>query len=299
MNEGQLYVPDEEGNLHCLDAKTGKTLWKYHYCHGSRGSPVWADGKIYVTGTMRKFHILQPGDKMHRRCTRTSSRRRPAGRRGTQHTPAVANGYVIFATDSRLLHRQEGSHARTRTAGFPGACPRGTRAPAHLQIVPCDVVVYPGDVVDFKLRTFDKDGYLIGEEKADKWLLPGSSRSEGAERVPALDGTIADGKLTISKNKDVQAGYVTATLGGLTGKRVRVVPRLPYVADSNEVPESSVPPAGSSQGQVRLQNLQGGKGLRQGQQRDPVNFRPRLHLHRQADRKGLHDSVRRARHPGG
>ena len=48
IHEGRLYVADETGNLNCLNARTGDTHWRYLYSKGSEGSPVLADGKIYI-----------------------------------------------------------------------------------------------------------------------------------------------------------------------------------------------------------------------------------------------------------
>src|SRR5262249_51230218 len=48
LHDGRLYVPDLNARLHCLDAKTGKTIWRFAYGRNSFGSPVWADDKIYI-----------------------------------------------------------------------------------------------------------------------------------------------------------------------------------------------------------------------------------------------------------
>src|SRR5207302_187725 len=48
LENGRLYIPDEVGRLFCLDAKSGKQQWKYSFGLSSRGSPVLADGKIYI-----------------------------------------------------------------------------------------------------------------------------------------------------------------------------------------------------------------------------------------------------------
>ena len=41
----------------------GSKAYGYHYSRGSQGSPVLADGKIYVSETGSKFYILEAGDK--------------------------------------------------------------------------------------------------------------------------------------------------------------------------------------------------------------------------------------------
>ena len=55
---GLVYAPDFSGFLHCLDAKTGKVYWTYDMESAMWGSPLWADGKVFVTdedGDVRIF----------------------------------------------------------------------------------------------------------------------------------------------------------------------------------------------------------------------------------------------------
>jgi outer membrane protein assembly factor BamB len=48
IHDGRLYLCNDEGKLYCFDGGTGKILWTFKYGRDSAGSPVWADGKIYV-----------------------------------------------------------------------------------------------------------------------------------------------------------------------------------------------------------------------------------------------------------
>ena len=60
--DGRLYVIDNSANIHALDAKTGKPLWTHKPRHDRpRGSPVWADGKLYLTEVNGNVQILEPG----------------------------------------------------------------------------------------------------------------------------------------------------------------------------------------------------------------------------------------------
>jgi outer membrane protein assembly factor BamB len=55
---GLCYAPDFSGFLHCFDAKTGKLYWTYDMESAVWGSPLWVDGKIYLTdedGDVRIF----------------------------------------------------------------------------------------------------------------------------------------------------------------------------------------------------------------------------------------------------
>ena len=55
---GLCYAPDFSGFLHCFDAKTGQLYWTYDMESAVWGSPLWVDGKIFLTdedGDVRIF----------------------------------------------------------------------------------------------------------------------------------------------------------------------------------------------------------------------------------------------------
>jgi outer membrane protein assembly factor BamB len=48
IRDGLLVIPDLAGLIHCVDAKTGKLHWTYDTLAAIWGSPLIADGKVYV-----------------------------------------------------------------------------------------------------------------------------------------------------------------------------------------------------------------------------------------------------------
>jgi outer membrane protein assembly factor BamB len=48
IKDGLLYVADFSGLFHCLDVKTGKPHWTHDMLAASWGSPLVADGKVYI-----------------------------------------------------------------------------------------------------------------------------------------------------------------------------------------------------------------------------------------------------------
>jgi outer membrane protein assembly factor BamB len=92
--DGLLYLADDAGRVHCLDAETGKLYW-VHDAHGDIwGSTLVADGKVYV-GTRRNFCVLAAGKE---------KRVLAEVRLGSQvrSTPAVADG-VLYVASQRYL----------------------------------------------------------------------------------------------------------------------------------------------------------------------------------------------------
>jgi outer membrane protein assembly factor BamB len=48
IQDGLLFVADFSGLVHCLDAKTGAVHWTHDMLAASWGSPLIADGKVFV-----------------------------------------------------------------------------------------------------------------------------------------------------------------------------------------------------------------------------------------------------------
>ena len=62
-----VFAPDFSGFLHCLDAKTGQVYWTYDMESAVWGSPMAADGKIYLAdedGDVRIFAISKEMKKL-------------------------------------------------------------------------------------------------------------------------------------------------------------------------------------------------------------------------------------------
>jgi outer membrane protein assembly factor BamB len=58
--DGLVYCPDIAGRLHCLDADTGQCYWIHETGAETWGSPLVADGKIYL-GTKASFWVFAAG----------------------------------------------------------------------------------------------------------------------------------------------------------------------------------------------------------------------------------------------
>jgi outer membrane protein assembly factor BamB len=272
LHEGRLYVCDDSAQMFCLDAETGKTLWRHKYGRNAKGSPVLADGKIYVGEVNAKFHILKPGEK---KCEELSAVFFPSpdGVSDVEinGSAAVANGRVYFMTRDELfcIGRPDGASA-TANGQVSGGQARGDEGrPTLLQIVPADVELEPGGSAKFSARLFDDKGNFLKETEA-QWsvapMLPPPPPLPDIDRVgdedktrgarptpppsavkgpppPPLRGTITpEGQLTVAADVPAQFGGVVAQANGLTSRaRVRVAPRLPYRQDFEKVPDNRTP----------------------------------------------------------
>src|SRR6185312_1154391 len=123
--------------------------------------------------------------------------------------------------------RSNSSHAPTAAVGTNVS----SQAATFVQVVPTELLLKPGDKVNFRARLFDAQGNFIREEPAAEWSLD------------QLKGTIANGQFTVANDAVAQAGSVKATVGGISGTAsVRVFPPLPWSETFDAMPVDSQPP---------------------------------------------------------
>lgn len=253
----RLYVTDEIARLYCLDANTGKQIWRHKYGREASGSPLLADGKIYVPAVNAQFQILKPGD---RDCEVLYTQEFPSPDGVSEvelsGSASAANGRVYFSTsfETYCIGKKGPRQASGPAVGTIAAA--GAGKPALVQVVPADVVLDPGGSVQFKARLFDEHGNWLRDVKP-RWSVaamlppppvPGAPTTPAAGGTPppappALNGKITDdGTLTVDEKLAGQFGGVVAEFAGLTGRaRVRVAPRVPYAVDFSKVPIGRTP----------------------------------------------------------
>ncbi len=94
-DDGLLFVGDFSGFVHCLDAATGKLHWVHDMKSHIWGSPMLADGKVYVGSEDGTFAIFAASkDKKV-----ISQVDMPAP---VYSTPIIANGVLYVATTTHL-----------------------------------------------------------------------------------------------------------------------------------------------------------------------------------------------------
>ena len=274
LYKGRLYLNDDGANLYCLNAADGKELWKLKFGRGSnnRCCPVWADGKIYVSDAGSYFYILKPGDKKCQRLHRQLLISRSAGVDAElDGSPAVANGHVFFCTnDTTYCIGTPGEKPNVGVGSGEEAAPKDSK-PAHLQVVPAEVSLAPGESASFKARLYNDKGHFLREVKAEWSLAPMLAPEPGVGlppppkiNPPALKGKLTDdGKLTVPAGLQGQFGGVVAKAEGLTGRaRVRQVPRLPYVSNFDKLPPGAVPGGWvNAQGKFAIRKIANGNVL--------------------------------------
>lgn len=91
-----LYVADFSGIFHCLDAKTGKAHWNYDMFAASWGSPLIADGKVYIGDEDGDVAVFEHAVKMNK------IKENSCGN-SVYTTPVAANNKLYLSNKSLLF----------------------------------------------------------------------------------------------------------------------------------------------------------------------------------------------------
>ncbi|MDQ3168652.1 MAG: PQQ-binding-like beta-propeller repeat protein, partial [Acidobacteriota bacterium] len=239
MDNERLYSVDNGAIVAGFDLATGKELWQKSLGTLQKGSPVLADGKLYVGTENGKVYILRPSATGVEVLDEDALPNGPlGGPEAIMASPIVANGRIIITSMDAMY----AIGAKTgRSAGSTGSTGSARSVPqvlssepvTHVQVFPHEAMLNPGEKKTYSLRLFDAKGNLVREAKgADAtWTLEG-----GLGGAMAADGTF-------TAPAAASAGFVKATIGGVSGQaRVRVIAPLPWTFDF-ESPASEAPPS--------------------------------------------------------
>ena len=93
--DGLVYAADFEGRLHCLDAESGQCYWVYRVGGPIWGSPLAADGKVYLGTGRQTFWVFKAGKELN---ILNKIRMHDA----LLTTPVAANGVLYVMTNRHL-----------------------------------------------------------------------------------------------------------------------------------------------------------------------------------------------------
>ena len=259
LDGDRVYQIDNGSRLKAFDSATGKELWVLPLGSSQKAPPVFADGKLYVGTDSGEFFIVRPSATRGEVLSKVEmplSKNSCCGSEGTSEQiyagVAVSRGRVFMVSSDAIYAL--GPRQPKAVPGFVVDEPAlsSAAAPAHVQVVPTELVLKPGQKVSFKARLFDAQGIFIREERA-MWSLDG------------LKGTIGnDGVLTVSSDPDGQAGLIKASVAGLNGEaRARVVHAFPWNEPFTSFADGAIPPGwvNAQAGKVSVVTLDGQKVL--------------------------------------
>ncbi|MFO7671675.1 MAG: PQQ-binding-like beta-propeller repeat protein [Bacteroidales bacterium] len=95
VKDGLLYTVDSGGDMFCLDASDGTTVWSEGMKGKFHSSPVYADGNLYFSSTRGYTYVVEAGRTLH-----VLSENKLDGE--IWATPAIAGGAIIIRTSNFL-----------------------------------------------------------------------------------------------------------------------------------------------------------------------------------------------------
>ena len=263
-NEGILYVVADLGNMYAFDTKTGKRLWEKDLGTVGKGSPIWADGKIYASEVNGHLWILRPSrEKCDTLNEITLSGLDGKGVDEIYSSPAIANGKVYLVTRDRTICIADKSKQPLLGDVVPlGKETEPTDKIDLIQLRPYETIASAGSKTAYEVHAFDASGRFIKKMPAEITVgdeLAGFS-VEGSELVaPAAGGEVA--------------GLVTCKVGDLSATaRVRMFDsQKEWKWDFDDYKGVQVPPTWSRAfvklkpaevGGEKVMKVTGGSGVR-------------------------------------
>ena len=246
----RFYQVDNGANIAAFDVNTGKQLWILNLGTIQKASPVLADGKLYVGTENGKFFILKP--------SATGAQILDQDQLGTEARPeaiigsvAISSGHIFVVSDSNLYCvGKKALKNGNAEVPHPENAP-ASAVPTHVQVIPTELILKPGEKANFRVRLFDELGRFIREEPAASWSLDG------------LKGSLTGGEFVPAGDVGVQAGLVKASLGNLSGAAsVRVFPPLPWNETFDAMVLNTLPQGWvNTTGKFTVREMEGSKVL--------------------------------------
>ncbi len=238
VDGSRLYQIDNGSHLRAFDIETGRELWELQLGLAQKAPPALADGKIYVGTDNGTFHIIRPHADRGEMLSKVQLPNSVDSCCGSEGTPeqvlggaAVSRGRIFFVSSDAVY--AIGPKQPKPVNGFAVDEPvqTGQGAPAHLQIVPTELVLEPGQTVKLRARLFDGQGRFLRDEANVAWALDG------------LNGAVGNGAFTVAPESREQAGTIVASAGALKGEaRARIVRPLPWKETFEDYPDKAIPP---------------------------------------------------------
>jgi outer membrane protein assembly factor BamB len=220
-----IYQIDDTGVLNAVNADTGATLWTMKLATSNvHASLSYADGLIYAALRDGKLAQIKPGEKAGELVQEIKLDGECLG------TPIICNGQVFVHTTGKFycftIENKGITYDKVPVVEIPKA-----GAPASLQIIPTEVVLTPGTKAKFRVRSLDKNGFVVGPVEKVSWagFIPPTAKVKAS-----MDAKFNDaGELVVAPDAKLSAGAFKATgEGGIFGTiRGRVLQNLPISID--------------------------------------------------------------------
>jgi outer membrane protein assembly factor BamB len=263
----RMYEVTGVGELGCVDADSGKILWRQKLGVEQRqSSPFYADGKLYVAfyiaaqggetksgdsegGGHGELFVIKPSDKGGEILSRTILEGRCYG------SPIAYNGKVYVQTDRKLYaFGKKGANPGAKNVVFADDWANAPKVgePAKLQIIPNEVLLHPEEKVAVRVRSLDAAGFTVQENVDLKDVKFETFIPPTALVKATMKGSFNDkGELTADPSTVPSAGAFQGvlkigdkTISGTMRGRVQLAPPIKLDFEQFELKETTGPGIG-------------------------------------------------------
>jgi outer membrane protein assembly factor BamB len=218
----KVYQITDGGAVQAVNVMTGAIEWTAKVSNGNtHSSLVYADGYLYAPLMEGKLFVLKAENgevvqnvQLKGNCIGAAM---------------VVNGHVLVHT-TESLYRFKIQHSGMKVDEAPVANIPAAGAPAALQVIPAEFVVFPGEKKAFRIRSVDAFGMPIADVKGAKieTFIPPTAKVKAT-----MDATISEAGEVVANVKP-SAGAFKATADGISGTfRGRLLMKAPFKQDFN------------------------------------------------------------------
>ena len=221
----KVYQITDTGSVVAVNAVNGDIVWDAKVSNGNtHSSPVYADGFIYAPLMEGKVFVLKAENgevvqtlQLEGNCIGAAM---------------ICDGH-LFVHSTEHLYCFKIQNSGITTDETPKVDMPTPGAPASLQIIPYEVVIFPGESRSFRVRSVDANGMPVANVEKVSWesFIPPTAKVKAS-----LDAAFNDaGELVAGPDAKLSAGAYKATADGLSGTiRGRLLQRPPFEVDFND-----------------------------------------------------------------
>jgi hypothetical protein len=222
----RIYFLEDNAQLVILDAATGESVGQKKLGRIMFGSPMVADGKLYIAENTGRFYVLKPTDTG----VEVVSEARLGQGEEVFGSPAASNGRIFLPSIEALYCIGSAESSAGSKSGVKPAITREQkitdRTITQMVLSPTEVLLQPGQKLQLTVHGYNAAGQLVGPVKN--------------AAITAEGGGTVSGSVYTAPATGVAGVTLTAKAGEMSAKsRLRVVPQLPWKFD---FADEKVPP---------------------------------------------------------
>ena len=222
----RVYFIEDGATLISVDAKSGKLIGQKKLGRIMFGSPVAADGKIYVGENTGRFYVLKPTETGVDVVSNTSL----AQGEEIFGSPAISNGRIYLPSIEALycIGKPAAAPVKPASKAISLETPAGQdKTITQIMLTPVELMLKPGETAKLQVKGYNMNGQFV------------SLVSDAAVSVTGA-GTVDKDLVYTAPASGVAGVVVTAKRGEMSATaRIRVIPALPWKFDFSD---GKVPP---------------------------------------------------------